>query len=360
MIKIKLCYTNKYMKKFNNKKDIDIVNQNSWTKTEYGYFYEKEEIKFISIAKRDSLRDVLRVIDLASKLQAIGIICSSLKESDILLLKEKKISYCIPDSEIKIFFKNEQKIQSKSILNDLIVKQPGSTMVVSPSGFEIVDTIFRLDIHEIQKKPSHIARKYKLSQPKISQMMTTLGGRTLIQLKEKLLGLELSWWYQAFDNPLSRRKMTPFKSKHTRKYAFGKEVDNKFIFQKIASMKKKKFEIEIGGLSYLKILGILNTSDYDLLVRSDQIADVVKVMNLRPVKKGEAGNIIWVTPLIDDIQSERLKSKILTGNERIPEQIRELNPLRYIWGLNYEEERVRDERKYLLEQYLNEARKGSD
>jgi hypothetical protein len=31
-----------------------------------------------------------------------------------------------------------------------------------------------------------------------------------------------------------------------------------------------------------------------------------------------------------------------------------------LWGLNYDEERIKEERKYLLEIYLNEAKNRND
>ena len=49
-------------------KDIDILNENSWLKTDYGLFNKKENIKFIKLSNRDSLKDVLRVITLVHEL----------------------------------------------------------------------------------------------------------------------------------------------------------------------------------------------------------------------------------------------------------------------------------------------------
>jgi len=340
-------------------KDIDILNENSWLKTDYGLFNKKENIKFIKLSNRDSLKDVLRVITLVHPKEKFGIICSSLKERDLLQLKEKRISYCIPDCEIKIFSSKDREFKSSPILGGSFINKFSPTLIVSPTGLEIVDTVLKLDEQEIQKKPSQISHKYGLSQPKISQMMTGFGVKTLLQLKESFLNLELSWWHYAFENSLTKRKMTPFKTKKTRKYSFKDKIGASAFMDKVVLLKKKNIEIEIGGLGYLKALGVLRMSEYDVVVRADQLADIVNAMDLRPAKKGEIENIVFVTPLIAGIYSERLRTRIPGSDARIPEYIRELNLLRYLWGLNYEEGRVKEEKKSLLEKYFNEARKSN-
>ena len=119
-----------------------IINEKIWIPTSYGFFHSKENIKFVKISNRDSLKDILVVFDLMSGRENFGVICSSLKESDLQLLRDKKISYCIPDQEIKIFLSRKSEISEPLFFSDEYLHKINPTLIVSPSGLEITDTIF--------------------------------------------------------------------------------------------------------------------------------------------------------------------------------------------------------------------------
>lgn len=121
-------------------------------------------------------------------------------------------------------------------------------------------------------------------------------------------------------------------------------------------LKEEKIDAEFGGLSYLKFLGSIRTHEYDVVVRADQMINVVGKMNLRPAKKNEWGRNIFITPIEGNLKEERFYAKINNYHKGFSD-LENLNSLRYLWGLNYEESRVQEEKRNLLEMYFNEARK---
>ncbi len=151
--------------------------------------------------------------------------------------------------------------------------------------------------------------------------------------------------------------MTPFRTKKTRRYAFKENCDD-FKFQELMQkLKNENIDVEYGGLSYLKNLGSIRMNEFDVVVKADQIIDIVEKMNLRPAKKNELNKNIFITPIDGDLRDERFYSKIKNYHNRFS-GLENLNPLRFLWGINYEESRIQEERKSLLESYFNEIKKN--
>lgn len=338
--------------------ELDVLDKESWLKTEYGLYYKKEKIKFIRITSRDSLRDILKFIDAISGDEKIGIICAGLKERDLTLLREKKISYLIDDREIKIFGREESQILRTSFSN-IYLGEMAPTLLVSPTGLEIIDTILKLHSNELRNTNStKLCNEFNLSRPKLSNIMKAFKVNNLFELKNELLNLGVNWWMKAFNAPITKRKMTPFQTKKTRRYVLKDNLDDFQFRDLIRKIKGEEIEIEFGGLSYLKILGSIRTQEYDVVVRADQMIDVVEKMNLRPAKKDEWGRNVFITPIDGELNEERFYAKVKNYHNRFSD-LENLNPLRYIWGLNYEESRVKEEKRNLLEMYFNEARKNN-
>lgn len=338
--------------------DSDVLDKSSWVKTEYGLYYVKEKIKFIKLSNRESLKDVVKVIDASLADGRVGVICSSLKESDLTILREKRISYLINDREIKIFGKEERQI-FKSSLNNIFLGDVTPTLLVSPTGLEIIDTILKLPHDKLKNNtPTKLSKDFGLSRPKLSNIMNAFRAQNLMELKRELLNIEISWWLEAFNTPITKRKMTPFQTKKTRRYAFKEQLDDFKFKDLIQKLKNENIDVEFGGLSYLKNLGSIRTQEYDVVVRADQIIDIVEKMKLRPAKKDELTKNIFITPIDGDLREERFYSKIKNYHNRFS-GLENLNPLRFLWGINYEESRVQEERKSLLESYFNEIKKSN-
>lgn len=338
--------------------ELDVLDKESWVKTDYGLYYKKGQIKFIKLSSRDSLKDIIKLIEIVSEKEAIGIICSNLKESDLLILREKRISYLIYDREIKIFGK-EERHTIKTSLGSVFLHDIAPTLLVSPTGLEVVDTILKLPMDQLKSDtPTKLCQDFELSRPKLSNIMKAFKVKNLVDLKNELLSLEVSWWIEAFNTPITKRKMTPFQTKRTRRYIFKNNTPDSEFLSLIQKLKDEEVDAEVGGLSYLKILGAIRTQDYDVVVRADQMIDVVEKMNLRPARKDELERNVLITPIDDNLNNERFHAKIKNYHNRFI-GADSLNPLRYLWGLNYEESRIQEERKHSLEMYLNEAKKNN-
>ena len=338
--------------------NFDILDKSSWVKTDYGLYYAKEKIKFIKLSNRESLKDVVRVIDAFLPDGRVGVMCSFLKESDLAILREKRISYLINDREIKIFGKEERQI-FKSERDNIFLGDVTPTLLASPTGLEIVDTILKLSNDELKNDtPTKLCKDFGLSRPKLSNIMNAFRASNLIELKRELLDIEISWWLEAFNTPITKRKMTPFQTKKTRRYALKEHLDDSQFKELIQKLKNEDMEVEFGGLSYLKNLGSIRMQEYDMVVRVYQIIDIVEKMKLRPAKKNELAKNIFITPIDGDLKEQRFYSKIKNYHNRFSD-LENLNPLRFLWGINYKESRVQEERKSLLESYFNEIKKNN-
>jgi hypothetical protein len=336
----------------------NMLDEENWIRTEYGLFYKREEIKFIKLETNHSIHDILKLIGAVHLRERLGVICNFLSEEDYKLLRQNKISYIVNNQEMKIFGKDENATFQ---IKEKISSEMSATLVVSPTGLEIVDTLLKLSRLDLLENPTHICNKFELSRPKLSHLMKAFSAHSLIELKNEILKLDVSWWINAFDTPITKRKMTPFQTHNTRRYAFRFGMDDFHFNVLVKDLKNKQLDIELGGLSYLRFIGALRGYEFDLVVRSDQIIDVVEALDLRPAKKGERERIIFLTPVDENLKSEKFNSKIKNVNKYFVDfEINKLNTLRYLWGLNYDEERIKEERKYLLEIYLNEAKNRND
>lgn len=336
----------------------DVLDKDSWLKTDYGLYYKKDKIKFIRVTSRESIKDIIRFIDAVSIDEKIGVICANPKESDLIVLREKKISYLVNDREIKIFGKEERQIL-KSSFSNIFLSGLTPTLLVSPTGLEIIDTIIKLSRNQLENvTATKLCRDFALSRPKLSHIMKAFKVDNLIELKNELLDLKISWWVQAFNTPITKRKMIPFQTKKTRRYILKDNLDILQFRELIQKLKDENIDVELGGLSTLRILGSIRTQEYDVVVRAGQMIDIVEKMNLRPSKKEERGRNIFITPIEGELKDERFYAKIKNNHGHFSD-LENLNPLRFIWGLNYEESRVQEEKNNLLENYFNEARKNN-
>jgi len=153
--------------------------------------------------------------------------------------------------------------------------------------------------------------------------------------------------------------MTPFITSRTRRYAFRYEVSIEEFCESVEKLKKDGVDVEYGGLSYLKILRSLRTNEFDIVVRSDHMIDVIDKLNLKPAKKSELQNNIFITPIDGDLQSERFKAKIQNNKDPF-DSLEWLNPLRFLWGIQDHESRVQEVREYLLGVYFYEVANKHD
>ncbi len=155
--------------------------------------------------------------------------------------------------------------------------------------------------------------------------------------------------------------MTTFQNIKTRRYVMRHSLDLTSFFISIQSLKEEKIDVELGGISFLKATGVLKTNQLDLMVNEKYLQDIVDALYLRPAAKNEIDNIIYLTFVSHDLKNEKLVGKINNQWDFFQQlDILKLNPLRYLWGLSHEESRIKEAREYLLQVYLNEAKKRNN
>ncbi len=332
---------------------MQMIDQENWIATDYGFFYAKEKIKFIRLTQRLFLKDFVQTIKALHGDQLVGVICSSLEEGDLKLLTKLKISYLIPDRELKIFSASSSAPTPPKTCDS---PYTNPIRIISPTGLEIVDVILKLDHAERQLSASKIASAYQLSRSKLSIIMTAFQAKTIDELRTKIFALPLDWWPKAFDLAICKRKMTPFRTKNTRRYILNHLLSAEEFQTKVDELQSQHYQVVIGGLSYLKVLHQLNTSEFDLLINLNHLPQVLEYFNLRPATSRDVENIVYITPAISELECEKLETKksfnLFPNIKNEKSNVRKINMLRYLWGLNYHEARIDELRHSLLENYF--------
>ena len=337
----------------------DLLNDKNWLPADYGLYFKPGKIKFIDVSNRTSVRDVVKAIEALSNDERFGVMCTSLTDRDMQLLRDKKISYITNNQDVMIFSDKEINQVSKQRLHDFDLKKISPTLLVSPSSFEIIDTIFKLPKSYLNVSPTEFSLKFKLSRPKISKIMRTFMVRGLQDLRVALQRIPLSWWIESFNAPITRRKMTPFKNARTRRYVFRSKTSIDQFCERVRELKDQGIDVEYGGLSYLKILRSVRMDEFDLVARSDHMFDVIEKFDLRPARKHELHNNIFIISVDGNLESEKFKANIENSFEPFS-SLEWLNPLRFLWGIQECESRVQEEREYLLGVYFNAITKNNN
>lgn len=344
--------------------NIDFLDSDNWENTDYGMLYKKQNIKFIKLSKREFLGEALKLISAFGRDQKFGIICSNLSGKDFKVLKERKISYMSDSEGIRIFGSKQSKQkffndEMTSFPREFLVDVSSPTLLISPTGLEIVDTILKLSENMLYESPTELCRQFKLSRPKLSKIMNVLEAKNLRELKELILMSDIDWWIDSFSKAVTKRKMTPFRTKRTRRYAIDDDIDKDSFFALVEELRERGLDVELGGSSYLQFLRSLRSRELDLVVRSDHMIEIIESLQLRPAKKSQVDNCVYITPIDGSLDKERFRARI--PNEFGPfGMLEDLNPLRYLWGLEGKESRVREERMNLLMRYFDAAKRRND
>lgn len=336
---------------------IDLLDNENWATTDYGMLYKKQNIKFIELTKREFLGDLLRVIEALGNNQKFGVICSSLTNKDLKILREKEISYISDLEGIRILGskKNQYGFFSEEMTRfprEFLVDVSSPTLLVSPTGLEIVDTVLKLSENMLYESPTEVCRLFKLSRPKMSKIMNALDAKNLRDLKEKILRSDIDWWIDSFNKAVTKRKMTPFKTKRTRRFLRDENMDRELFYSLIGELQDKGVDVQLGGVSYLQHLGSVRSRELDVVVRSDHMFDLIESLNLRPAKKGEVDHCLYITPIDGSLEKERFNARI--PNESNPfTMLEDLNVLRFLWGIDDKESRIKEEKNNLLMRYFD-------
>lgn len=327
------------------------ANKILFEETSFGLIHSSTGTKFIHLSKGESLGDVIKMIKAFELTSKAGIICDSLTKSEINQLEELGISYISEAGDMRVFVKEkEEKAQPKikMALNNLI----------SPTGFEIVDTLFKVQKSELTKMtPTEFCVRYKLSRSRMSHVMQAFKSHELVDLRDKLGKFTAKDWLKAMDRPITMRHMTPFGKRSSSTYTFVSDEDWLEFSANVESLRKQDHEVAYGGLTYLKLNGYLRSEDFDLIAVKKDKAIVMNALGIRPASNRDSGLTprLTITFCEDGLEKEKLFSSIAKTNQE-NYLVNSVNILRYVWGMKEEESRFQEERLNLLERYLNEAK----
>lgn len=244
----------------------------------------------------------------------------------------------------KIKKKNHKIKQSRGFNKNF-----SATLLVSPNGFAIIDTIFRLSDLELKEFSSvfSFCKLFSLNQPKLSKIMTTLNVNTLVNLKKSIQKLPIDWWLYSFDNPITKRKMPPFFETAQIYYSNDSKFDS-LPAEKILYEIQNKFSQQSceGPAMVAQNFSELVEDEISLWVSKSEANNFKKNFRLIPGRK--EGSKIWRIAIASDLKKMEIKTHILKSN------MPSANMMRATWDLSFSESRSREIRENLIRKFLNE------
>jgi hypothetical protein len=256
------------------------------------------------------------------------------------------------DSRLQINLKHLKKTSSKPKNSRQSIS---STLIVSPNGLSIADVIFRTSSSDLQNFNSGLSftRRYGLVQAKLSQMMTSLKAKSIVDLKKRLLDLPLDWWTNALHAPMTRKRMTPFFEVAEAHYS--NSTDGLYDF---SSNIIESDGLIAGPINVARGLGFLRSSDSSFWATEETIRKIKKKYQLIPGTRPDRP-ICYLAAPKRTLADEAIASRLLNGKE-IDVISPNCNVLRSVWDMGFGDERVQeiqiDCMSKLLEKARNEVR----
>lgn len=308
--------------------------------------YLPENISFFRITSKESLALYLTLIKTEiSKNKKFGVLASSLTESEKENLKKLKISFVAIGDEVMIYTKKGElafKFKEKKLNNSFPF-----TMLMSPSGFAVLDTILNLSYEELRQfNTLSLSREYGLAQSKISQIMKACQVHSLPELREWVTSKDMKWWKEGFRERKTRRFMTPFDT--DKRYVSADKKSMKDLLSVMMKSKDWNEKISFSGVQLLKEKKEIVDKDLYLAITPSFEKELFKRYSLVPAPISTSDPVINVTILRKDFLSESFFSHI---NNKIHHQF---NILRMIWGIQTDDSRIQEARFDVLKRYLNE------
>lgn len=272
----------------------------------------------------------------------------TLQERNINYIDLKGYLHMNLDPSEKIVIEENSSKKKKPKGNKKVSISP--TLLISPNGFALIDTLFRLNDEQLQKSPSvlQFSKLYDLYQPKISKIMTAIGAKDLVTLKQKISALPIEWWLYAFDLPVTKRKMTAFFDVAQNYYSLDGHIETMEETVLLKNLKSSlKNDISQGPTLIAKQFGELIDSDISLWASPSASSKLKKEFKL--VAGTKEGHKRWViaSPSLDLTKAE-LISHVDDNRPLFPKT----NILRSIWDLSFSESRLREIRSNLLRSFL--------
>lgn len=271
-------------------------------------------------------------------------------------LQKKEISYIdyngniyINASPYSLLIENKSDLNAKkNKLKSEVKLSP--TNLISPNGLAFIEVLFCLADKDLVKFDSTLqfCKRYNLYQPKASQIMHRLKTKSLIECKVKLKKFSLEWWLFAFENPASKRKMTPF-FKIAQNYYSLDEKMNHLSTTEILIRINKLFPADIasGPVEVAKNFGELIDDSVSIWVSPLISKQLKKNFKLIPGFKDGHRNWLLATTA-RTLESEELISHKLDSNEII-----KTNTMRAVWDMGFGDYRMQEARTNILKRIIS-------
>lgn len=268
-------------------------------------------------------------------------------------LQKKRINYF--DLNGNIFFNSdglqvhieEDRIKPIAKKNDSPTRL-NPTNLISPNGLSFIDVLLRMNDTEIGKFQSALqfCKAFDLYQPKVSQIMSKIGAKGLLDFKKKIKNIPLEWWLFALEFPATKRKMTHFFGESQKYYSLSKEPLQKS--DKIFSILEKKYANDVtqGPIEVAKSYGEIIDDSLSIWASPTILNQLKKDFKLIPGSK--EGYLQWLIASPPySIEKEELLS-------HLPNSKPKTNIMRVIWDLGFGDSRLQEARLNILRKLLNE------
>ncbi len=272
-------------------------------------------------------------------------------------LQKKGINYIDTNGNLFLIHKEVQFLienikKTPAIRLPQVATRLSPTNLISPNGLAIIDTLFRLDDHELESFSSTLqfCKRYNLYQPKASQIMKKLGVKNLIDFKKHLKKISLEWWLFALDSPISKRKMTAFFGVSQNYYSLDNSINSKTT-DELTSFLNQQFEdsVTTGPLEIVKSIGEIIDDDFSIWVSPVILSNLKKQFKLVPGTKEGRRKWLLASPPTSLIQEG------LITHEPKSKTNQKTNYLRVIWDLGFGDFRLQEVRTNMLRKLLNEV-----
>ncbi|MFZ4404412.1 MAG: hypothetical protein ACOYOK_09955 [Pseudobdellovibrionaceae bacterium] len=272
-------------------------------------------------------------------------------------LRKKGISYF--DFEGNIFLNSEgHQILIEKSKNKISHKQKKQisqltpTNFISPNGLALIDTIFRIDDLDLNKFVSTLqfCKKFDLHQPKVSQLMTKVGAKNLLDFKKKVRAIPIEWWIFALEFRAAKRKMSHFFGASQNYYSLDTSFD-KISSSELMSRLPSKFKNEViaGPIEVAKAMGEIIDDNFSLWVSPSVLTEFKKEFKLIAGTNENRRKWLIAAPPFS-LDKEELLSHISKPRFKF-----QTNLMRAIWDLGFGEARLQEARLNMLRRFLNEA-----
>jgi hypothetical protein len=290
-----------------------------------------------------------------------GILLNHSTKEQRIALRDRNINYLDPKGYLHMKLGPSERI----IIEEHITKRKSvtkrknqdtslsPTLLVSPNGLALIDTILRTSSAQLRKIRSTLqfCKLHDLYQPKASKIMTSLKAKDLLDLKSKLILIPIEWWLFAFDAPATRRKMSAFFDIAQQYYSADSEIEGMSEESLLKNINSKFGNNVAGGPTQVaKKLGVLIDPGISLWVAPAIASQIKKDFKLIAGRKANHKTWLIATPPVD-LRKAELLSHLGESNSSINSKS---NQMRAIWDLSFSESRLREIRIDLLRSLRDE------